>query len=70
MTADLKDRLVTWANQYDEAQRRPGQGPSNFKSIKVAEEFVAEGERLRQDLQKQLGPAWNVEYMPTARAFP
>lgn len=44
VTEDLKERILAWAGRFDEAQRRHGQGPSNFESIKVAEEFVAEGE--------------------------
>jgi hypothetical protein len=69
VTTELQQRILAWASQFEDAQRRRGRGPSNFKSVKAAEEFVADGEHLRLDLQAQLGPSWHVEYMPTARAF-
>ncbi len=70
VTTELQQRLRSWADRFDQAQRRPGRGPSNFKSIHAVEEFVADGERLKLDLQQQLGASWHVEYMPTPRAFP
>jgi hypothetical protein len=70
ITTDLKHRLLEWAEEFDEAQQRPGRGPSNFASPRAPEEFVRRGERLTLDLQQELGPEWHVEYMPTPRAFP
>jgi hypothetical protein len=70
ITTDLKHRLLEWAEEFDDAQQRPGGGPSNFASPRAAEEFVRKGERLTLDLQQELGTEWHVEYMPTPRAFP
>lgn len=35
-----------------------------FSSVEEAEAFVADGERLVSRLQRELGPTYNVEYMP------
>ena len=67
---DLKRDLLVWADEFDAAQARPGSGPSGFESVKAAESFVDRGARMVDEMQRQLGVEWHVEYMPTPRAFP
>jgi hypothetical protein len=66
----LKSDLQEWANDFDKVKTRPGRGPSGFQSVSAAERFVDRGARLHDEIQRQLGDHWHVEYMPTQRAFP
>ena len=67
---DLKRELLAWADDFDAAQTRLGPGSSGFESVGALESFVGRGARLVDEMQRQLGGDWHVEYMPTARAFP
>ena len=56
---DLATRLQGWHQQWRESM-----GEGGFASIQAAEEFVAAGMALADELQDDLGTDWHVEYYP------
>lgn len=70
ISEELRASLQRWAADFDAVSSAPGPGPSGFPSVPAAEDFVGRGEALMHQLQREVGDGWQVEYMPTPRAFP
>lgn len=45
----LKNELREWADDFEAAQLQPGPGPSSYRSVDAAEQFVHRGARLVEE---------------------
>jgi hypothetical protein len=62
LSGELRAALVSWAAAYDGTLDPDDPALSGFASPAEEDAFEAEGRRLCQELQAQLGPAYQVVY--------
>lgn len=63
----LRTDLLGWASFYNEAAHPDYLYPEERGSFDVAA-FNRRGERLRRDVQAELGDAWRIDHIPLGRS--
>jgi hypothetical protein len=62
LSEETSDRLKMWARKYDRTLDKKDPKSSGFKSSEEEEAFEAEGRKLWEDIQKELGDDYEVLY--------
>ncbi len=68
ISKSLRDALLAWANEYDRTLDPNDPSDAGFDSQPSADQFVATGFKLLDQLQTELGPSSTVVY--NFKAYP
>jgi hypothetical protein len=59
---DLKQKLLVWAEQYDQTLKEEDPRASGFADAASLDAFENEGQRLWNELRNQLGEQYKISY--------
>ena len=63
LSADLVERLLSWAGEYDAILKWDNPASSDFPTRSAYESFVRRGKLLSEEVDKQLDGEWRVIYL-------